>query len=181
MCIKNILNMISKAFAKKPLVEAPPPVIPHPEEQPDYTKTVENVNVDDVLNKWLVSYNVSEEYHDYWKQQIVVTVTDTIPYPAGTYANGDGKRHLIIRPEWLNPGVIAHEQAHNSYALLTDEQKAEFEATYTPLISTDKYIKLLYSTNTYGLTSVVEGHAEIYRYLCEKMPDVLKQFYPKLF
>ena len=177
MC-KVILNLIGKMFSNKPNNEF---TIPHPEEPPDYTKTVDNSSADKVITQWLQNYNVPVENWDYWRNQIVIQVTDTIPYPAGTFDGDDGKRHLIIRPEYLNAGVIAHEQAHNSYALLTDEQKAEFEATYTPLISTDPYIILLYKTNTYGLTNVVEGHAELYRYLTPKIPQALIPFYPKLF
>jgi hypothetical protein len=88
---------------------------------------------------------------------------------------------LAVKPPWLNAGVIAHEQAHNSYALLTAAQKAAFSAAYNPLINTDPLITFLYSHNPYGLSSDIEGHAELYRYLGDKMPAQLKQFYPRLF
>jgi hypothetical protein len=65
--------------------------------------------------------------------------------------------------------------------LLTPAMKANFSAVYTTLKNTDPLIRLLYSQNTYGLTNDVEGHAELYRYLGEKMPEQLKQFYPKMF
>ena len=99
--------------------------------------------------------------------------------PAACYAVGVF-RYLDVEPQWLNPGVIAHEQAHNAYALLTDQQKEDFAALYTPFITTDPLIKYLYSRNSYGLTSVIEGHAEIYRYLWDQIPEELKQFYPRL-
>lgn len=70
-----------------------------------------------------------------------------------------------MEPEWLNPGVIAHKQAHNAYASLSNKQKTDFAAIYTPLIDTDTIIVLLYPQNKYGLTNVIEGNAEIYRYL----------------
>jgi hypothetical protein len=49
------------------------------------------------------------------------------------------------------------------------------------LKSTDPLIKQLYSINTYGLGSDVEGHAEVYRYIGQQMPAQLKPFYPMLF
>jgi hypothetical protein len=88
---------------------------------------------------------------------------------------------MVIKPKWLNPGVIAHEQAHNSYALLTPAQKASFSTVYTPLKNTDPLIKLLYSKNAYGLTNDIEGHAEVYRYLGRQMPQQLVPYYPQLF
>ena len=41
--------------------------------------------------------------------------------------------------------------------------------------------KLLFSRNTYGLTNDIEGHAEVYRYIGQQMPEQLKQYYPRLF
>jgi hypothetical protein len=64
---------------------------------------------------------------------------------------------------------------------LTGEQKREFSAVYAPLKRKDPLIVYLYSINSYGLTSDIEGHAEVYRYICEKMPEALKIYYPKLF
>jgi hypothetical protein len=60
-------------------------------------------------------------------------------------------------------------------------RKADFKKAYTPLINSDPLIVFLYSRNTYGLSSVVEGHAEVYRYIGDKMPEKLKPYYPKLF
>jgi hypothetical protein len=154
--------------------------IPYPEEAPDYSRTIENTDLDAVLNEWEVKYNVPIEEREYWKTKIEIKLDVTIPYPAGTY-EANGIRHLTIRPEWVNPGVIAHEQAHNSYALLTSEQKAEFSATYTPIKTSDPLVVFLFSKNSYGLTNDIEGHAEIYRYLGAEMPQALKKYYPKLF
>ena len=170
MCLDRILSIL------KP---KPSLVLPHPEESIDLTQTVDNVDVGKVLDKWIEIYQVPTKYRDYWKTKIDIRVDTGISYPAGTW-EADGIRHLVIRPEWLNPGVIAHEQAHNSYALLTDSEKAIFSGIYTPLKTADPLIKLLYSKNQYGLSNDVEGHAEIYRYIGKQMPDSLKQFYPKL-
>jgi hypothetical protein len=56
-----------------------------------------------------------------------------------------------------------------------------FASLYTTLKASDPLIRLLYSRNTYGLTSDIEGHAEVYRYAGQQMPGQLKQFYPMLF
>ncbi len=156
-------------------------VLPHPEEAPDYSQTLENVNIDAVITKWLMDWQVPAEYWDYWRTAIVVTLRTDIDYPAQTYDGADGKRHLEIQPAWLSAGVLAHEQAHNSYALLTESQRYEFAAAYGKVKTSDPLIKVLYSQNAYGLTSDVEGHAEVYRYLGQSMPESLKRFYPKLF
>lgn len=162
-------------FKKKPTVL----VIPHPEEPPDYSQTVDNVFAEQFIAAWLTEWEVPESEWVYWQEQIVIKIDDTFPAPAGSW-EADGKRHLTMRPEWANPGVVAHEQAHNSYSLLEDFQKVRFSTTYNPLKETDPLIKLLYSKNSYGLTNDIEGHAEIYRYLGKQIPDILKPFYPKL-
>lgn len=171
---KLILAFLSKLF-KKPLA------IPFPEEKPDYTQTLENTNILSVLGYWLTKYRVPVEFWNYWKTEGVhIQLTSGVPYPAATYEL-DGKRYMNIRPEWLNAGVIAHEQAHNSYSLLSNTDKQFFSVAYTPLKTTDPLIKLLYSMKASNMANDIEGHAEVYRYLGGKMPEVLKQYYPKLF
>ena len=151
----------------------------HPQEPPNPNQMA-NADVPATLTKWLTDWQVPPEFWDYWRAAIVVTLRTDIQYPAQTYWGSDGKRHLDIRPEWVNPGVVAHEQAHNSYALLSEGQKAAFSAAYTPLKTSDSLIKFLYSQNAYGLSSDVEGHAEVFRYLQGKIPAALLPFYPKL-
>ena len=153
----------------------------HPQEPPDLTATLASISVQTVVQKWLEDWKVPAQFWSYWKNEgVIITVRNDISYPAMTYSGQDGKRHLDVQPAWLNPGVIAHEQAHNSYALLTAEQKAEFSAAYTPLKTADKLIAFLYQHNTYGLVSDVEGHAEVYRYLTQSMPKSLYPCYPRL-
>lgn len=203
--IINLLNGIGRVLSKRRLIVYPvpssdslevtplPPVltIPHPEEKPDYTQTIESTDACDIVNNWLLNYDVPPKHWEYWKTAIDVQVYD--PYPDYMLLWGIspdtpafaweavGQRHMAIKPAFLNAGVISHEQSHNSYALLGEQEKAEFSAIYTPLITTDPLIKLLYSQNTYGLTSTIEGHAECYRYLGQQIPQELKRFYPKLF
>jgi hypothetical protein len=180
MCLSKLFKKKSNDVTVTSTSADLPLTLPHPEEPINPNATMDNVSIGKALTDWCDQYNVPLEYHPFWFDAIVITLSITISYPAGTWEQ-DGKRHMIVRPEWLNPGVIAHEQAHNSYALLTDSQKTEFSAKYNPLKDTDPLIKLLYSQNTYGLTNDIEGHAEIYRYLGDKMPLPLKPFYPKLF
>jgi len=166
-------------------------VLPHPEEPMNPSATLANANIDTVMTRWLRDWGVPAQYWGYWKNAIDLKVYDVYPptltamglkqdTPAGTWEAG-GKRYLAVKPPWLNPGVIAHEQAHNSYALLTPAQKTAFSALHNSLKNTDPLIKLLYSKNTYGLSTEIEGHAEVYRYIGQHMPEQLKQYYPKLF
>jgi hypothetical protein len=205
MCLDKLMGLFKKNEQPKtttppsptptptPTPQPPdkPLAIPHPEEPMNPLATLENTDVDAMLTKWLSDWRVPAEYWDYWRTGIDIQVYEIYPVfilamgvkpetPAATWEAG-GKRHMAIKPQWLNPGVIAHEQAHNSYALLTPSQKTDFSALYFPRKNTDPLIKLLYSQNSYGLSSDVEGHAELYRYLCEQMPAELKPYYPRLF
>jgi len=87
---------------------------------------------------------------------------------------------MWIRPEWANPGVIAHELAHESYSLLNAGQKAGFGVELNRLENTNNMVRLLYSRIPYAKANVIEAHAEIYRYMGEWMPETLKKYYPKL-
>jgi len=186
MCIDKLIALFRKETSIPPAPQPEPePIpepltIPHPEEAPDYSKTIENIDLDAALDEWMTNYNVPVIHRNYWKTKIVITLDANLAYAAIAY-DSNGTRHLTIRPEWVNPGVIAHEQAHNSYALLTPEQRTEFSTVYTPLKTTDPLIVFLYSINSYGLNNDIEGHAEVYRYLAEQMPEALKNYYPKLF
>jgi UTP-glucose-1-phosphate uridylyltransferase len=62
---------------------------------------------------------------------------------------------------------------------LTDEQKNAFEAAYHGTRGLP-ITKLLIKEHPYTQSSVVEAHAEVYRYLGIIMPESLKEFYPKL-
>ncbi len=165
--------------------------VPHPEEPMNPAATLANTDVSSVMTKWLQDWAVPAQHWDYWRTAIDLQVHDIYPpsltdlgirqdTPAGTWEAG-GKRHLAVKPPWLNPGVIAHEQAHNSYALLNAAQKTAFATLYSALKNTDPLITLLYSKNKYGLSSDIEGHAEVYRYIGQQMPEQLRPYYPLLF
>lgn len=162
--------MCFKLFKKKSL--------PYPEEKPDFSQTIETVNIAETIVAWLTNYRVPAEYRDFWRTKISVTVDATVPCACAWGENGT--RHIKVHPAWLNTGVIAHEQAHNSYALMSEAEKQEFSNVYTLLKVSDPKIRLLYSINSYGLTNDIEAHAEIYRFWGDTMPEALKPFYPKL-
>lgn len=178
-------NWLSKIFRIKTLT------IPHPEEDKDDLQTIENTDIGATLSQWLEIWEVPVKYHEFWLTKIVIKLYDV--WDSEMLAKGiqmdtpacawevNGQRYLASLAKWFNPGVIAHEQAHNSFALLTGDQKVEFSKVYTPLKTTDPLIKFLYSKNSYGLTSDIEGHADCYRYLEQSLPSVLKVYYPKLF
>jgi len=160
-------------------------VLPHPEEPRDDSRTLENTPVDYGLLLWKKSYKISDENYAYFNSHTRVRLVDPFlidgkEYPAGTYDIESG-RALDIEPRWYNAGVTGHEEGHNSYALLTVEQVEEFNTLFNHYKQNDPLIKYLFSINSYGLTNNVEGHAEVYRYLGEKMPEPLKQFYKNLF
>jgi hypothetical protein len=200
----KILSDQLDAKSKTPGAQTPPPApttppattpkalgLPHPEEPMNPSANLSNTDLNAVMTQWLANWGVPAAYWDHWRKAIDIQVYDVYPdnlramgikqeTPAAAWESG-GKRYLAIKTPWLNPGVIAHEQAHNSYAYLNAAQKAEFAAHHTALKNDNPLVKLLYSKNTYGLSNDVEGHAEIYRYIGQHMPEHLKPYYPALF
>ena len=169
----------------------PPSTLPHPEEDEDTTQTAANTPVSDVFQVWFDSWHVPGRHHDYWRNAIDVQVYDAYPQSVlnmgvdaavpGVSWEAGGRRHYACLATWFNPGVTAHEQAHNSYALLTEQQKVEFSIALQALRTTDPLMVLMFRQHPYAATNDVETHAEIYRYIGEQMPQQLKQYYPRLF
>jgi len=186
MCFKFILSLFSKPVPGSP---APEPFPPYPEEKQDTARTVANTNVREVLEQWANERHIPMLQWDFWFNQIYIQIYDTWPIeiivrfgihpdtPAFAYES-QGKRYLCSLASWLNSGVIQHEQCHNSFSLLTDEQRAEFTALYEQHKELDPELVKLWVYNRYGLTNATEGHAEIGRYLWEKMPEWAKSYYP---
>jgi hypothetical protein len=174
-----------------PVIETPT-TLPYPEEPMNSNATVDSINLDAVFDDWLIKYQVPEIWYSYWRNQIEIKVFDEWPpeilawgisptTPAFAYEQ-NGKRLLYSLAAWFNPGVIAHEQAHNSHALLTSSQKADFKVKLAYAEANDPYVILLKKLKPVNWGDyAIEQHAEIYRYLCDKMPEYLKCFYPKLF
>lgn len=145
--------------------------LPHPEE-PKLLQPA--TGLESVRIAWLTGWAVPMQFISYW-MGINLELTPDVAVADTTDAV------TRVNPYWATPGVLAHEMAHRSYAFLTDPQKAEFAAAYHAVKDNDPLIVYLYSINTYGLQSDIEGHAEVYRYIGGKMPEQLKAYYPKLF
>jgi hypothetical protein len=194
MVFEKLFKDFLKSLSETPPTPASSPTetysLPHPEEPMNPSATMANTDSITILTKWLSDWEVPAQNWDYWKTVIDIQVYDI--YPASVIAMGisqdipaatwfaDGKRHLAIKTQWLNPGVIAHEQAHNSYWLLKEEQKKQFAAAYKTLKENDTIMKFLFSKQV-TTRDDVEAHAEIYRYLGQNMAAQLKTYYPLLF
>lgn len=178
----------SKWFGKKKVFLT----LPYPEEPPDYTQTVENTIIEGVILDWLRKYQVPLQNWDWWKTKIVMHLYNWWPdnilakysnikgtNPAFTVEE-NGQRNLYCLVPFYNVGVVAHEQAHNSWTLLTEVQRREFAILYNQFKTTDSFIVLLRSIKEKAMYNDDEIHSELYRYLNDKMPESLKQFYPKL-
>jgi hypothetical protein len=147
--------------------------LPYPEEAPDYSRTISG---EELLQQFFDTYFIPEAYWDFWKTATIV-VDRTLPYPAGMVSE---TKTLLLKPEYANPGILAHEFSHLSYAQLGENQKASFPAEYNTALQTDGLLKLLYSQKSYMNASLIEAHAEIFRYLGNRMPEALKKYYPFL-
>ena len=159
---------------KKPLV------LPYPEQKPDKKRTIANTDIEELFKDWCALYYIPVVYRKFWREQIDISLSVDIWYPAGTWEE-NGKRYLQMRPEWANVGVLAHEMAHCSYALLTMGQKAAFDNAFNVSLVGDALVMFLDKQNSYMNTNNVEGHAECYRFLGDQMPEELRAFYIKLF
>jgi len=164
MCIEAIMSLFK-------------PQLPHPEEKPDYSRFIGSFNPDDIMDDWLLKWEVPQEHWAYWLDyKIVLSYQYNVPALIWT-----DKNEIWVRPEWCNPGVLAHEFAHESYSLLTETAKSMFEYRFNPALQNDKLLKFCYEQKPYMRTSITEAHADTYRYLGQKTPESLKGFYPKLF
>jgi len=172
--IVRLLNAILKIFkGNKPAL-----TLPHPEEKSDYTLTVDSINVENLMNEWLATYDVPAEYHSYWKEHCHIIVSKQYPFPAATSAQ---TQTIYIRPEWANPGVIAHEICHIIWDELPETAKNTFEDDLYNARKSDPLITLAWDTIPYMKTNDIEAHAECYRYVGQAIPDSMKTYYPKLF
>lgn len=155
------------------------PTIPYPMEKFDSSATLENIDVLQIFESFLILH-INLEHRQFFQEHLQLYLDDTYP-TAGVWEDPEDYYHLIMHPGWVNYGVIRHEVAHISFDLLTGDQKILFGSMLVKLKATDELIIRLFKKYTYGLKNDIEAHAEIYRYLCEQMPEELKQFYPNLF
>jgi hypothetical protein len=152
---------------------ARPTSLPYPEEAPDPTL---NETIETLLAKFFNRYAVPQEFWAFWRT-VNIILDRTFANPAGMISQ---TKTLILRPEYANPGILAHEFSHLSYYLLSEDQKAGFAQDYVNIIQKDHLLRLLYFQKPHIKSSLVETHAEIFRYLGLQMPAGLKQYYPRL-
>jgi hypothetical protein len=167
-----MLNNIFDAFNK--MLNPQAMELPYPEEEPDYTHTITG---EELLQGFFNRYFIPQVYWNFWRR-VTIVVDKTLPYPAGMVSQ---TKTLLLKPEYTNPGILAHEFSHLSYYELNPNKKASFTTEYNSALQTDGLLKLLYSKKPYMQTNIIEAHAEIFRYLGNKMPEQLKKYYPKLF
>ncbi len=162
--------------------------IPHPEEPINFNATIETVNPNEliyIVNKWLNDWKVPTEFHPFWLSVKITLVPglsvlyngQLVQIPAATWVE---ERRMEIDPRWANPGIFSHENCHISQTFLPD--LAAFTEAYNvcsdPLLALVKD-KMLGKDPTWA-NSPAEIHADVYRYLGEKVSEELRGFYPKL-
>ena len=147
--------------------------LPYPEEPPDFNL---NITHEQLLQTFLTKYFIPQGHWDFWKQ-VTIKFDKTLAYPAGMISE---TKTLLLKPEFANSGVLAHEFSHLSYSFLAEGQKNWFVEDYNAAIKTDALLQFLDSKNSYMNTSMIEAHAEIFRYLGNQMPASLRAYYPKL-
>ena len=151
-----------------------PNAIPYPEEAPDYNL---NITGEVLLQKFFAKYDIPEVYWNFWRR-VTIKIDRTLQYPAGMISQ---TKTLLLKPEYANAGIIAHEFSHLSYSELSQQKRESFAVEYNSALQTDSLLKFLYSQKPYMKTNDIEAHAEIFRYLGNKMPLQLNKYYPKLF
>jgi hypothetical protein len=161
--------------------------LPYPMEPEDPLKKASTIIIENVVTLWLDNYNVPFDYRIYWRNEIEIKVYDFWPQEIlNNHTEINIKtpgfmfdKVLYCLARWFNPGVIAHEQAHNSYTLL--HEKEDWIVAYKAEATGNKPLQQVFKEHPYACVNDIEAHAEIYRYLGPKMPDNLKIYYPKLF
>jgi len=169
MCISKVLKLFKKPKPPVVLPEPPPLTIPHPEEPMNPDATIYNMNLEMVRQAWYQVWKVPTKSQAFF-DKVILKLDPNFPYLAGTAGN-----EITFQPVWCNKGTMAHEMCHIAYALLTDKEKSDFEATFNTV--KDEPIMKLVNFNR----GMVENHADTYRYIGDNMPEVLKRFYRGLF
>jgi hypothetical protein len=186
MCWDRIKNLFKREWQP-----------PYPQEPYDPNQVLTNTLTYDVMAEFLAEREVPREYWNFWLDHVEFKIYESWPdyepfnwwkysgyiseSTPGIAWEDNGIRHVAALLGYALPGMIAHECAHLSYGLLSEDEKIEYSNQYQMIKDNDQRIIELFKYNSYGLKNDIEAHAEIYRYLGEEMPDILKQFYPKLF
>lgn len=151
-------------------------LLPHPQEPMDVNATIQSVNIEFVRSAWFLKWGVPLFYQDFWRQAKLVVIFPAM-FPAYTILETNT---IWFDPRWANSGTMAHEMAHLQWGFLSVDMRNGFAVEHETAKQTDSLVQLLYRLNSYGTQSDIEGHAEIYRYLGDKMPPYLRKYYPKL-
>lgn len=152
-----------------------PLAIPHPEEAMNPLATVENTDLQKTVSKWLVDWQVPPKSYPFL-QTVRIELVANLGFPEVTVSQ---IRLMQVDPRWCVPGVLAHGHAHISYSLLSQPEIAGFAVAFNEALR-DPLMLLMVAQHPYAKSNIVEGHAEVYRYLGLKMPAALKAYYPLL-
>lgn len=201
MC-KDLLEKLNNYFNPKPKPPGPGQIIviggsptvssklPFPEEPRNNEATIENTDIGLIWDKCFEERAVPAANRNALKALVKVELV--YPFfvdiggvyqevPAGTWKDVLGRYNMKCEPQWANSGLFAHELCHPVYDCLTPEERLEFESVYGLQVESNELMVYLDSVNSYMNTTVIEAHAEVYRFLGQYMPDSLKKFYPGLF
>ncbi len=153
-------------------------------------------NIDDVVSTWMQNYYVPEEWRDKWESVNVDKPNNTFKFgpfkwnvEQGSFwskvfgyhqekAAGWSYRNnptIKLTENFLNPGVLAHEMAHQQWDYLAATQRKAFETSLNNLKESSDLIRDASSSS-----GIQEWYADIYRLYGPWMPNELKQFYPQL-
>ncbi len=174
----------------QPIPESLPDVsltqeLPHSEESENPLITIDNMDLTGVFNKWFKDWAVPIDFLQLWSG-MRIEFDPSNPYGAGCCYWWEIPPRVVFMPSWYTPGALGHEFGHVDYFnYLTLEQQEQFSEAYQRLMKTDLLLQAMlaqkqYVRDNFGVAFDVEGHAECFRYLGNKMPDELKKFYPHL-
>jgi hypothetical protein len=168
--VLNIFQLFIDAFR---------PRMPHPREEVNYKQTsLTDHDIFEITRDWLIAWKVPAAFLQFWYSR-PVTISDSSVL--GEYPAWMDNGTLVVKPEWLSPGLMAHEWAHFSWSFLSEGERVWFESDFLSFNYNNRWIRLLYTLYPYNLKTFIEIHAEVYRYIGQKMPTPLKKYYPGLF
>lgn len=150
-----------------------PLTLPFPEEPRDPTANIATTSARGLLALWLLKYRPADPA--FW-QTLDLSIVDTLDHPAETISE---LKQVRIQPSFASPGVLAHELAHISYSLLSEQEKVDF-AMVADTVKSDPLVALMLEQKPNARKNIIEKHADLYRFLGKQLPESLRAFYPAL-